>query len=215
MEYGKVLDNRYGVRKFKADPVPAETIREAVAEAGRAPSWVNSQPWKVYVATGDKLEELRAGNIERGEQGMRGHADFPSKQPTEYGVQAQANMAGLSADQEAKWHGDEMERFLAYNRNYFDAPCVAFLTVERRIEWSIMDLGAFEYALMLAATARGLATMVAYEFVKYPEMVKPAMGIPEDEVLCIGVAMGWPAEDDLNDYRSPRMAVDDYLKIVG
>jgi nitroreductase len=41
------------VRDFLPDPVPQDVIRKCVRIAQSAPSWVNAQEWKVYVAQGE------------------------------------------------------------------------------------------------------------------------------------------------------------------
>ena len=51
MELKAAIEQRYSVRKFKADAVPVETLKELVSRAGLAPSVNNSQPWKFWVVT--------------------------------------------------------------------------------------------------------------------------------------------------------------------
>ena len=52
MEFSEVVKNRSSIRSFAKQDIPKETLVEIVKEAQRSPSWVNSQPWKVYMATG-------------------------------------------------------------------------------------------------------------------------------------------------------------------
>ena len=47
----------------------------------------------------------------------------------------------------------------------------------------VYDLGAFGQTLMLAASNQGLATMTAYEFVKYPGVLRANMPIPDNEII--------------------------------
>ncbi|MGX9575348.1 nitroreductase family protein [Mesorhizobium sp. f-mel] len=49
---------RRSVRRFLATPVPSETVSAILAEAARAPSGTNMQPWKVYVVTGTARDRL-------------------------------------------------------------------------------------------------------------------------------------------------------------
>ncbi|MEP7101363.1 MAG: nitroreductase family protein, partial [Burkholderiales bacterium] len=44
---------RRSLRAFLATKVPRETIEAILEVAARAPSGTNTQPWKVYVLTGD------------------------------------------------------------------------------------------------------------------------------------------------------------------
>lgn len=65
MEMTKGIQNWRSIRRYKADPIPADALR-AVLEAGRrAPSWSNIQPWHFLViedaAMKDKLVKLSRG----------------------------------------------------------------------------------------------------------------------------------------------------------
>ena len=52
------ITSRRSIRAFLPTPVPRETIEAILAVAARAPSGTNTQPWKVYVLTGDALKSL-------------------------------------------------------------------------------------------------------------------------------------------------------------
>ena len=43
----------------KKKEIPEETLKEIIKTALNCPSWCNSQPWKVYVVTGEPLENIR------------------------------------------------------------------------------------------------------------------------------------------------------------
>ena len=49
---------RRSVRAFLPTPVPRATIERILAVASRAPSGTNTQPWRVYVLTGEPLRSL-------------------------------------------------------------------------------------------------------------------------------------------------------------
>ena len=53
-----VITARHSVRAFLDTPVDTQTIKDILTVASRAPSGSNSQPWKVYVVTGDKRAQL-------------------------------------------------------------------------------------------------------------------------------------------------------------
>ena len=55
-----LLRGRYSCRAFRPDPVPRETIDRFAAIAQRTPSWCNSQPWQLAVASAPTTERLRA-----------------------------------------------------------------------------------------------------------------------------------------------------------
>mgnify|MGYP002221051982 FL=1 len=50
---------RHSTRLFTDQPVPREMLTEVVRTANYAPSWENSQPWKVYLAIGQTANAIR------------------------------------------------------------------------------------------------------------------------------------------------------------
>ena len=55
----ELMNERHSVRKFQSKPIPEEVLKEIISISLNAPSWCNSQPWNIYVATGNTLEEIR------------------------------------------------------------------------------------------------------------------------------------------------------------
>ena len=54
-----LMQERHSVRNFQNKEIPENLIKEIISVAQRAPSWENSQPWNVYIATGEVLEQIR------------------------------------------------------------------------------------------------------------------------------------------------------------
>lgn len=52
METIKAIHTRHSVRAFKDDPIEPQLLTTIVTDAQQTPSWGNSQPWQVYIATG-------------------------------------------------------------------------------------------------------------------------------------------------------------------
>ena len=59
MKFLEVMEKRHSSRDFKKDEVDEDTLKKIVEIAGMSPSWENSQPWNVYIATGETLETIR------------------------------------------------------------------------------------------------------------------------------------------------------------
>lgn len=208
MEFAQVLAARHSVRDFSSRPVPREVLEDILRDASRAPSWVDAQEWKVYVATGKTVEDIRREYLERAAAGQKGAADFPVTPRVEWSPKAQENMAVFNAAMGALNMGEELGRA---ENSLFMAPAVAFLCLPKNAnKWALLDLGAFEQTLMLAAASRGVDSIPAYNLVKYPDVVRKAMGIPDDLALAIGVALGYASDSGLNAVRSPRMALEDF-----
>ena len=54
----QAISSRHSVRAFLDRPVDPQMIKDILSVASRAPSGTNIQPWKVYVVTGEKRQEL-------------------------------------------------------------------------------------------------------------------------------------------------------------
>ena len=51
---------RRSVRAFRPDPVARDVLAGILSGALHTPSWADSQPWEIYVASGETLEAIRA-----------------------------------------------------------------------------------------------------------------------------------------------------------
>ena len=49
--FSELVASRHSVRDFRADPVPSEVIEEILEDARQAPSWSNTRPFMVALAT--------------------------------------------------------------------------------------------------------------------------------------------------------------------
>jgi nitroreductase len=59
MNLNETIEKRHSVRKFLADPVPVDHLKEMVRHAGLAPSVNNAQPWQFIAVTNkDKIAEM-------------------------------------------------------------------------------------------------------------------------------------------------------------
>ncbi|EOH5170686.1 nitroreductase family protein, partial [Acinetobacter baumannii] len=54
----EAITSRHSVRAFLSTPIEPEVIKDILRVASRAPSGTNTQPWKVYVVTGHKRDEM-------------------------------------------------------------------------------------------------------------------------------------------------------------
>ncbi|NCV63234.1 MAG: nitroreductase, partial [Betaproteobacteria bacterium] len=54
----QAINTRMSARAFTPQPVPRELITQLLAQASRAPSGTNTQPWKVYVLQGKSRDAL-------------------------------------------------------------------------------------------------------------------------------------------------------------
>ena len=60
MDFKEVIQSRRSVRKFRAEEIEEEDLREILEAARLAPSANNLQPWKFVVVKSDKKKRLIA-----------------------------------------------------------------------------------------------------------------------------------------------------------
>ncbi len=61
-----LISSRRSIRKYKADPIPEESLRKILQAGILAPSGNNRQTWKFYVVQGEKRAEM----IDRLKEGL-------------------------------------------------------------------------------------------------------------------------------------------------
>ena len=214
MEFKDVLTREHATRKFTDQRVSEKTVRKVIEEAQRTPSLLNSQPWRIYVAEGEVAKAIRKEHEEKTLANEEPHEEFDSLLNVEWDTFPSKNMATMSETLDYFLRG-EADDFDQAQLKLFNAPVIVFLTIPKQSPaWSIFDLGGFSQTLMLSANNRGLSTMPAHAFVKYPEVIRKYLDIPEDETIGIGIGLGYPNKKaTINDYKSKRVPLDEILKI--
>ena len=214
MEFKEVVNKRHSVRNFSEKEIPVAVLEDIVRTAERAPSWENSQPWNVYIATGDTLKRIREIWAGKYEAKVKGTPDMPTGHRTNFSERSQQSMKDFMGAV-AEYSGDpETAHFLNMNEKLFNAPALVYLTLGKgHTGWPIYDLGGFGMTLMLAAKDHGVDSIPAYEIVKFPAELRPLLSVPEDEEIVMGIALGYADEDSINGFSSTRLPLEDILTI--
>lgn len=208
MDLNEAIHKRRSIRFFKDDPIDEDTLIELVRDAQRAPSWANSQPWRVFVATGETLARIREAHFNQSSQGVRGAAEFSTMHREDWDGKAKRNMGRWWAGIQQFLQPDHVAEYPDAQRRLFNAQAIIYLTIPKNSSyWTIFDLGAFSQTLMLSAHGKGLGSMPAYETVKFPDLVRQLMDIPDDKTIAMGVALGYTDEKRINEFVSEREEV--------
>lgn len=212
MEFKDAVNYRQSIRIFKDKEVPKDDLLDIINLAQRAPSWTNAQPWHVHVATGKTLKEIKEDHLNHYKEGLHGNPDYPLPAPNTWSPEAESNSQ--------KWR-ENLGSFLVENSNQmsysqlhlFDAPAIVYITVPKNASaWSIYDAGAFAQTLMLAAADKKIDSMVAYEFIKFPDSLRKFMNVDNNNSFLIGIALGYRDEDyKINKFRTDRAESDSFL----
>jgi len=222
MEFDEVVLGRRSIRGFQRKPVPKAVIREVIEMAMRAPSSLNTQPWNFTVVGGEPLDRIRAGNTERNLAGVpssrefRSHGEYAGahrERQIEIAKQLFGAMGIERHDKEAR------QDWVLRGFRQFDAPVSIVVTFDRSIQGGDIgpfDCGAVVNALVNAAWSRGLGCVVNSQGIMQSPVVREHAGIPEDQVIMICVAMGYPDDSfPANAVVSKRKSVDDAVTFVG
>ena len=73
--------------------------------------------------------------------------------------------------------------------------------------------GNLKTCLEADAIVLGSPIFPAYELVKYPYILRENLPIPEDEDMVMGIALGYESDEHINTFESPRLDLDEILKI--
>ncbi len=194
----EVIESRRAIRNFLPDRVPLGALKEILEVARHAPSASNIQPWKCHVLTGAARDRLVAEAVAAfragGPQALSSEYEFfPADMPELF--------AGRRAAFGAKLGGalriDQTDmaarmEVMARNFMFFEAPVGIIFTIDRRLERaSLLDYGCFLQNVMLAARARGLDTCPQQTWAMMHRVVRPVLGLGEEEMVVCGMAMGF------------------------
>ena len=222
MTFSELIKARRSVRGYRPDPVPREVIEEIISVAKWAPSSMNTQPWHVHVVTGEPLDNIRRGNTENMLAGVPPKREFPMRESYE-GIhrKRQIEVAVQLFDAMGIARDDTERRTDWVMRGFrqFDAPVSLVLTYDKYLEpaaISQFDLGAFSHAIVLAAWERGLGCVINGQGIIQSHVVRTHAQIPDDQVIMICIAMGYPDDRFVaNDVKSRREDNKNFVRYVG
>jgi nitroreductase len=205
----KAIKERQSIRAFKPDPVPLDLLKKIMELALRAPSWANTQPWEFAVATGNMLREIEEGFIARGTKGVKPDIDRPYEYPEPY----LGRIKALHPKDRKELTEEEWEKRTLDNYRHYGAPACIYLLVGRSFfqqskginVWSLYDCGSVVQNIMLLAVNYGLGTIAQAQAVVFPDIIRRVLGIPEDRLIALGIAIGDPdPKDPVNEEWRPR-----------
>ena len=219
MDLKDVIRKRKSIRAFKADPVPRETLTRIMEDALWAPSWGNTQPWEFTIVGGETAKNLGEEFIVKCFNEEPDHPDIemPEVWPDLY-MGRYKNVGRGLFEVLSIGRGDTEKRNQHYLNmfKFFGAPNVIYVYMEKELGvYSVLDVGIIIQNICLLATDYELGTCIEAAAVRYPDLVRQRLNIPESKKLVIGMAIGYPDWDSpYNKYRSGRENTDLLVKWV-
>ena len=218
MSVDEAIRRRRSVRGFLPDEVPEATIREVFELAQLAPSNCNVQPWTPHVVSGDGAAPAAR------RAGRRGHArSSRSSRTSSPTASSSASIAsGRSTRRSnftARWASSGAISSAARWPMSATTP-VSTRRTRCSSSWTRLfgereatDIGMYAQTLMLALTARGVASCAQGALSLFPDIVREHLGVPADQKLLFGVSFGY--EDPVvkaNAARVGRASLDDAVR---
>ncbi len=223
-DFAELIQSRRSVRDFRPEPVPAEVLDSILDDARHAPSWSNTRGYCLAVATGERLDRLRAAYLaafdaslplQRREPvavakavltGGLPDGDFKTWAPYPDDLRARSVKvgSGLYAHLGIE-RGDREARDAQSRRNceFFGAPTVLWVFVhESLLPFSAHDAGLMLQTLMLSAKARGVDSCALGVLATWRNPIDAEFKIAPHYKLITGLALGYASEAVINDFRA-------------
>lgn len=217
----EIIISRRSIRAFLPQPVAQDDICKILEVSARAPSGSNTQPWKVAVLTGEKLQQLSErilaahNDPEQMQQHKEEYNYYPVQWVAPYLERRRKigwdlySLLGLGRENKRGMHAQ-------HGRNYafFDAPVGMIFTIDRVMEQgSWLDYGMFLQNIMLAARARGLDTCPQAAFTQYHKIIHEVLGLPENEMVVCGMSLGYADPEKIeNKLVTERDSLDSFVR---
>jgi nitroreductase len=227
-DFSEFLASRRTTRSFKSDPVDPKLIEELLVDGLTAPSWSNTRPFMVAVATGDVRDRISQDMLERWSvgSGMTSGSlkdkikffltpkawpisDYPIMKPYPKSLQPRARRVGKELyGMLGVARGDKKARDAQWAKNYefFNAPVEIFVFIHKGLSvFAANDAGLFAENLMLSAHAKGLGACAQGAVAIWPKAVHREFNIPEGYKLVYGIAIGYPDDTEVNSFQAHRI----------
>ena len=219
----RAIASRRSVRAFLDTPVEPAIIREILQVASRAPSGTNTQPWKVYVLTGEakqRLSDAIVATFLDPTKAAEHHEEY-DYYPKEWiepfiGRRRKVgfdlyNLLGLTKDDKKG-----MKQQHARNYQFFDAPVGLIFTIDRVMgKGSWLDYGMFMENIMISAIGHGLATCAQAAFNQFHQIIERQLNLPANEAIVCGMALGYEDKKAIvNTLKTSRVPVDEFVRFL-
>jgi len=228
------LASRRSTRDFLPTPVPQEIINQILTDGLTAPSWSNTRPFKIAVATGDVRDRISGEFLSRWtvlsrimRKGLKNKLRLIYSRyglPTSNRTIVKPYVAELRprAQRVGKElyelfgvkRGDRDARDKQWGKNYsfFGAPVEMFIYIHKSLHvYAASDAGLMMENMMLSAHGHGLGTCAQGAVNIWDDVVRKEFEIPKDYRLLCGMAIGYPSDSPVNSFRANRIGAEEVL----
>jgi nitroreductase len=223
----QAITSRLSVRAFLPDAVERGTLMHLLDVASRAPSGVNTQPWKVYVLQGASRDTL-VSKVCAAHDAIRAKPELAAEYKEAYDYYPEKWISPfIDRRRENGWglygllgigKGDKDKMHAQHQRNFrfFDAPVGLMFTMDNSLgRGSLLDYGMFLQSIMVAARGHGLHTCPQAAWNGFAKIILPHIGAGDNEMMVCGMALGYADPSALvNTFHTPRVSAAEFTSFV-
>ena len=233
-EISTFLHSRRSTRDFLPKPIPQEVLDAVLQDALTSPSWSNTRPFKIAIASGESKDRISAEFLKRwdylSKQLNRGLIGKLTLLITRYGLPTsnrliskpyskdlQPRAIRLGSDLYGHYGIKREDRtardnWWAANYRFFGAPTELFIYIHKSLGiFSASDAGLMMENLILSAHAHGLGTCPQGAAAIWDDVVRKEFDVPKNYRLLCGVAIGYPSESHANDFGAHRIGPEEIV----
>lgn len=229
-DFSQFLSSRRSTRDFLPTPIPPEILDQILVDSLTAPSWSNTRPFKVAIAQGDIRDRISAEFLSRwgvlskimrkgllnklriiySRYGLpTSNRRIAKPYPTE--LKPRAEQVGREMYQAfgvQRGDRDGRDQQWAKNYSFFGAPVELFIFVHKSLSiYAASDAGLMMQNLILSAHAQGLGTCAQGAVGIWEDVVRKEFEISKDYRLLCGIAIGYPSDSAINNFKAHRIEV--------
>jgi nitroreductase len=228
------LASRRSTRDFLSTPVPDEILDQILTDSLTAPSWSNTRPFKVAIATGEVRDRISGEFLSRWHvlsrimrKGIRNKLrliysryGLPTSnrsivKPYVAELRPRAQRVGKELyELFGVKRGDRTARDAQWGKNYsfFGAPVELFIYIHKSLHiYAASDAGLMMQNLMLSAHAHGLGTCAQGAVNIWDDVIRKEFDISKDYRLLCGLAIGYPSDSPVNSFQANRIDVSEMV----
>jgi nitroreductase len=233
-DFSQFLASRRSTREFLSTPIPQDLLDQILTDALTAPSWSNTRPFKVAVASGQTRDQISAEFLNRwgvlSKIMRKGVLNKLRIIYSRYGLPTSNRSIAKPYPAELKPRAERVGKELyelfgvqrgdrdardkqwAKNYSFFGAPVELFIFVHKSLHiYAASDAGLMMQNLILSAHAHGLGTCAQGAVGIWEDVVRKEFEISKDYRLLCGIAIGYPSDSPINKFGANRIGLDDLI----
>lgn len=233
-EFSQFAASRRSTRDFLPTSIPHDVLDQVLTDALTSPSWSNTRPFKVAVATGEIRDAISSEFLNRwgvlSKIMRKGWLNKLRIVYSRYGLPTSNRSIAKPYPAELKpraervgkdlyelfgvQRGDRNARDKQWAKNYsfFGAPVELFIFVHKSLHiYAASDAGLMMQNLILSAHAHGLGTCAQGAVGIWEDVVRKEFEISKDYRLLCGIAIGYPTDSPINKFGANRIGLDELL----